>query len=207
MALKDRFLAALEILPEPGLKKFLDVPIPVMREGGDYNDVEAAIQEQGKLAANINDILKAFEGLTLIDLILRVGSHNPALQGMLLASLQVMGGAAMGKIKINLPAKGAAIPLAEGEKSIEIDIALSIEGGGEVQDVTVEVSGPDSQAVQVSSAGEGKPYTGTVLLSEPGDYSLSATATFKEGEGDAITASSSFSVTVPAPAPESPEGE
>lgn len=84
---KQQFINALNTTPE-GIDDFLETPIPVVASISNPTDVDGAIVAQGQLAYNINEILRAFGGLTIVELLLRIGQHNSVLQGALLAALE-----------------------------------------------------------------------------------------------------------------------
>lgn len=69
-----------DLLPD-GLAGYLDTPIPTMQSGvWPISDVDTAIIMQGILAFNINEILRQFEGLHLIQIFMHLAQHNEVLQ-------------------------------------------------------------------------------------------------------------------------------
>lgn len=88
---KELLIEALNSTPD-GIDAFLETGIPALLTIGEPTTVDAAIIAQGQLAYNLNLVLKAFEGLTPIELLLRIGQHNSVLQGALLAGLELVSG-------------------------------------------------------------------------------------------------------------------
>lgn len=89
MSLKEDFLGLIDEVPEGISDK--NYPIPTLPVIGWPEDEEAAIIAQGQLASNINVILKTFEGLTPVELLLRVGQRSNVMKGLLLACLEYLG--------------------------------------------------------------------------------------------------------------------
>ena len=84
---KQQFITALNTTPD-GIDEFLETPIPTVDSFTKPTDIDSSIIAQGVLAYNINEILRAFGGLTIVELLLRIGQHNSVLQGALLAGLE-----------------------------------------------------------------------------------------------------------------------
>lgn len=90
MGVKEDLITAINYTPD-GINSKLNTGIPALDATTLPTDVDSAILTQGILAHNINQILKAFEGLTPVELLLRIGQKSPALQGAFLSGLEFVG--------------------------------------------------------------------------------------------------------------------
>ncbi len=77
-------------LPE-SLVRLSAVGIPELDEIASPTTVEAAIIATGQLSANVNEILRVFAGLPLVELILRNGGRNPLLKALVIAAYDIFG--------------------------------------------------------------------------------------------------------------------
>lgn len=109
MGIKDQFIQALDEVPE-GISEFTSRAIPTFPVVGWPEDVDAAIIAQGQLAANINILLKTFEGLTPVELLLRLGQRNDVMKAMLLAGLQYISEQTLHEFTILEPGEGQSYP-------------------------------------------------------------------------------------------------
>jgi len=87
-------------LPE-GVRDFVNTEIPALQPTSSPSDVDGAIIAQGILAHNLNEILRAFQGMTLAAIPLYIGQLNTVNQGLLCAALEFVGGS--GDLKIIAP--------------------------------------------------------------------------------------------------------
>jgi hypothetical protein len=90
MSIKDDFLAALDADFPSALNDLLDRTIPNIPTIGWPTEVEDAIIAQGQLASNINVILKQFEGLPVVQMMMHLGQKNRTVQNLLLTSLEYL---------------------------------------------------------------------------------------------------------------------
>lgn len=106
MNAKTDFVTALQTLPDE-LKEYLSKTIPALQVIPLPTDEKTATVAQGILAYNINLILKQYEGLPLLPMLLRAGQLNPVFQGILLASLEYIDGSDKAKLDVLTPERGA----------------------------------------------------------------------------------------------------
>lgn len=113
---------AFDFLPE-GLAEFLDTPIPSIGSITSPSTVDEAIMAQGQLAKNINDILKAFEGLHLIKIFMHLAQHNEV--------LQLIGGATVQYLWANsdftIIEPNENVSYAPGENTVSIQITAGLD--------------------------------------------------------------------------------
>lgn len=86
---KQNFITALRQTPD-GIAGFLTAAIPEPPACSVPTDVDAAIIANGVCAAYVLDLFRPFAGLTLVELLLRIGQHNSVTESMLLAGLQYL---------------------------------------------------------------------------------------------------------------------
>lgn len=173
MGVKDQFLQALDEVPE-GLTGFTTKVIPSLESFSSPSDVDAAIIAQGKLAYNLNLILKEFEGMTPIELFLRIGQRNTVVKALLLAALQYVSQTELHDFNVSLPQSGIV------HTPGQIDFAAKVTTG--LDDLTafyVNVTGPENKTVQLSPNEEDETlFEGQEEFSQTGLYTAVFTAEF-----------------------------
>jgi hypothetical protein len=92
MSVKRDFIEAVRLTPD-GIQDFLETPIPAAPTISTPADVDAAIIASGVLSKFLLDLFAPFEGLTPIELLLRIGQHNNVLESAMLAGLEYIEGA------------------------------------------------------------------------------------------------------------------
>jgi len=117
----------------PGIDDFIGTPIPELEEITSTFDADNPTQNNEILAYNVNKILKTFEGLIPVELILRIGQKNETIQAMLLAGLEYIGA---GEASMTVVA-----PVASGEYYGWFDSWIVNVTGGMVTSVSVTVDG------------------------------------------------------------------
>jgi hypothetical protein len=152
------FLNSLNVVPTAVLD-FVDTPIPDFIETSEPTTVDEAIVTQGILAHNLNDLLMAYSGLPVVDLILRVGQRNTVLQSLLLACLEYRSPDIAGEFEIVQPENDSWYY--DGD---EITFQANVtEGLADVTGFRVLFS-TGSNTVTLSSEGSGSLFTGTTTL-------------------------------------------
>lgn len=188
MGIKEDFLQALDEVPA-GLTEFTDRAIPTFPVVGWPEDVDAAIIAQGQLAANINILLKTFEGLTPVELLLRLGQRNEVMKAMLLAGLQYVSSQSLHEFTIIAPGEGQSYP--SGNIQFQAQVTSGLE---DLYLFQVEV---DGETVSLGSNEEDETlWEGEKELSE-GEYSAIFQAHFGDTD-DPYIAEHSVSFTVSA---------
>jgi hypothetical protein len=91
-ALKQEFIEAVRLTPD-GIVDFLATPLPAAPTISTPADADAAILASGILSKYLLDLFATFEGLTPIELLLRIGQHNSVLESAMLAGLEYIEGA------------------------------------------------------------------------------------------------------------------
>lgn len=187
MGVKDQFLQALDEVPE-GISGFTDRAIPTFPVVGWPEDVDAAIIAQGQLAANINILLKTFEGLTPVELLLRLGQRNEVMKAMLLAGLQYLSEQSLHDFTILEPEEGQSY--SAGSISFKAQITSGLD---DLYLFQVEV---DEETFSLGSNEEDETiWEGEKELSE-GEYEATFTASFGDTDDPYLVEHSvSFSVT------------
>jgi hypothetical protein len=188
---KSAFVAALQETPD-SIKNFLEVQIPDFQDISWPTDSDAAIIANGQLAYNVNLLLKQFSGLTLIELLLRIGQHNPVTQGILLSCLEYLPGSQTSKVLFVAPQVGGIYYGWFSEWQVRI------QGDEKPSKVTCLINGEE---FDLSPGAE----TGVYEASWPvaiGEWQATATATFATHTGEALAG---FSIRHWADAPTTPE--
>lgn len=173
MGLKEQFLQALDEVPG-GIANFTETAIPTLATISDPSDVDSAIIAQGKLAYNLNLILKEFEGMTPIELFLRIGQRNTVVKALLLAALQYVSQTELHDFNILLPESGIV------HTPGQIDFTAEVTTG--LDDLTafyVDVTGPENKIVQLAQNEENKNrFEGQEEFTQTGLYTAVFTAEF-----------------------------
>lgn len=189
-AAKQAFIEAVRTTPE-GISGFLTTAIPAAPGIPTPADVDAAIIANGICAKYICDFFAAFNGLTPIELLLRIGQHNNVLESAMIAGLEYIEGSDSDEddIKILSPVAEQTYPAG--------DIAFSAEAAnGECSGIYVSV-GPH-QSKQLAGGDL------MLALGAEGTYTAVFTGVFEDGP---VTQSVTFYVTedgAPPPEPEPP---
>lgn len=108
MDAKTAFLDQIVADLPAGIKDHLETPIPAFVATTSPTDVDSAIIVQGILAHNLNEVGRAFEGLTLAAIPMYIAQLNTVNQGMLLSALEFIGGS--GDFRIISPTAGGSYP-------------------------------------------------------------------------------------------------
>jgi len=124
-------------------------------------DVDAAIIEQGKLAAKLNKLLDDLNGLSLVELALRIGQKNVTSKLMLLAGVEAIEETDDEGFVVLEPQEGKEYQ--PGEIIIKVKV-----NDDDIQEISVSVDDGDSQTLTRANGFSGS------LLPIPGDR----TATF-----------------------------
>jgi hypothetical protein len=90
MSAKEAFWGAIDADLPDSIRNLLEVTLDCAGVAAPA-DVDAAIIEQGKLAAKLNKLLDDLQGLSLVALALRIGQHNVTAKHLLFAGLQYLG--------------------------------------------------------------------------------------------------------------------
>jgi len=196
-ALKQTFLEAVRLTPE-GIENFLTTPIPTLAEISQPSDVDSAIIANGVLAYNLNLIFKAFEGLTPVELFLRIGQHNSVLESAMIAGMEYIQGSDSAENGITITAPESGVSYSPGEMKFACAVQNAFATG-----CTMELDGQSVKMLSVNNS----TYQQYVTVTTTGDHSVSMTATFEDGNTQ--SASVSFSIAEPGeePPPEPPGGE
>lgn len=196
--LKQQFIDAFRATPD-GISEFLTAPVPTLETITSPADVDAAIIAQGKLAANLNLILKTFEGLTPIELLLRIGSHSPVAEIAALAGWQyINASSAQQDFSITAPTAGSTYQPG--------NLRLSCSAGnGQIKQVAVEIEGQSPIALE--SSDDGLSFYGYARFEaeETGEFTATFSALFSDDSTQ--TASVSFTIDAEAEEAELAEGE
>lgn len=182
MGLKEDYLDALQELPN-GIKDFLTTPLPIFFVVGWPEDVDAAIIAQGQLAANINMLLKTFEGLTPVELFLRIGQYNTVLRDMLLTGMEYVS-KSLHTFEIEEPQAD------QYSETDDIPIRVVITDGEEfIESVSCNISGGVGTYDLMQDTEDPSVFTGEIMLA-PDTYIFTFTATFTDTNyqpGESIT--------------------
>lgn len=173
MGVKEAFLQALDEVPE-GISEFTDRPIPAFSVVGWPEDVDAAIIAQGQLAANLNILLKTFEGLTPVELLLRLGQRNEVMKAMLLAGLQYVSQTELHDFNILVPESGIVHTPGQIDFAAEV-----ITGLDDLTAFSVDVTGPENKTIQLAQdEGNENRFEGQAEFTQTGLYTAVFTAEF-----------------------------
>ena len=203
MGLKAEFITALRNTPD-GIAGFTTTVIPTLTEIATPTTVDEAIIVQGVLAANLNLILKMFEGLTPVELLLRIGQHSNVAEALLLSGLEYLaeteGDNAAHDFTVTEPVAGTTY--AQGDVRI---IVTAKNGTLAMVAVTVSDDYQTSVDIALTADEEGATFYGYARCEEIGAYAFDFTATFN----DEKTATDAVTVTIATESADTtnPEGE
>jgi hypothetical protein len=96
--MKQLFFDLLDYEIPDDVALYAKIQIPDIASISSPTDVDEAIIAQGKLAANVNMILKAFAGLAPVELLLRNGGRNPLLKALVAASYEMIAEITSGRL-------------------------------------------------------------------------------------------------------------
>lgn len=177
---KQSFIDALNTTPD-GIDAFLETPIPTVAAFAMPTDVDSSIIAQGKLAYNINEILRAFGGLTPIELLLRIGQHNSVLQGALLAGLEYIEQEGYEFTIVSPTPTGIYSPTQEIQFAADLETQ---EDFNKCSGIVVEVIVPPTQnegqltqQITLERIGDQQAYVKNIVLTMPTVYNLPITLT------------------------------
>ena len=194
MAVKADFITALRTTPE-GIQGFLTTPIPTLTAISDPADVDAAILAQGILSANINKILQTFEGLTPIELILRVGQHSNVTEAMLFAGLEYIQDAAGANAQHDF----TIVDPTDGQAYTPGNLRVQVAGkNGTLQQVAAEIAGHAPTALDMDAQGT---FWGFLRVEELGAATVTCTALFTDGSTDSRSVTVTIAEVVADPQP------
>lgn len=181
MSQKDQLIRSLqEDLPEAGLLPFVSVAIPALEDIDVPATTDDAIIAQGVLAANINTILQAFEGLTPVELLLRIGQRSSTALALLLASLECTTSVTH-DFDIISPDSGNVYYL---DQEIQVTMSL-LSGAPACTSVSCIIAEAGMQFALVEVTDSPGDWTANIFLplgSDEGDYTFSITAIFSDTE-------------------------
>jgi hypothetical protein len=129
MSLKSDYITDLRKTPD-GIAEFLEVGWPAFVPTALPATVDAAQIVQGILAHNLNTALALYEGLYVVELLLRIGQHSAPIEAMCLAGLEY---------------------LSESNAQQEFEIKEPVDGQTYTQgDLRIVVAAKSSQIAQVA---------------------------------------------------------
>lgn len=208
MGLKSTFIESLRQTPE-GINAFLNTAIPPLEATTKPTTVDDAQITQGILAHNFNLILKPLEGLTPIELLLRIGQHSNVAEAMLFSGLEYIEDpeSAEKDFTIKEPV--------EGTKYAQGDIRIIVEAkNGTIGSVTVNCNDPFVEEeggiefdVELNADETGTTFYGMARCEGIGEWILTFTVTFNDSEKTIKTASVAFEIAVADEDTTNPEGE
>jgi hypothetical protein len=191
MSVKAEFIEKIRATPD-GISGFLTKPIPALEDIAMPTDVDSSILAQGKFCVNVNKIALQFVGLTLVELILRVGQHSNVAEALLFAGLEYLQAS-------NAQQDFVILEPADGQAYTPGNVRLRAKAkNGTLTQVAVEVG---SKAVALDNT-DGV-FEGFVALETVGDY----TATFSALFDDQATKTASVSFTLAEAAADDPPDE
>lgn len=201
MSVKTDFIQDFRATPE-GIATFLETEIPTLAAISTPVDVDAAIIAQGVLAMNLNLILKAFEGLTPIELILRIGQHNSVLESAMLAGLEYLEGDtenAQTDFEILEPSAGTTYLPGNVRFNVRVN-------NGHIVQMAVEIG---ELAPIALDSDDGNAFYGYAHIEDVGSYTATVTALFDNDATQTGTVSFVLATSTepPTPEPAAPDGE
>jgi len=171
MSVKTDFAEALRTTPD-GISAFLETEIPEFSEIALPTTEAEAIIAQGILAYNVNLLLKAFEGLTIVELLLRIGQHNNVAEAMLFSGLEYLQDAGANT-------EFDIIEPVDGKSYAAGDIRIVVKSKGKISTVDVTVDHNSIQdTVNLAADNTGKMFYGFVRCDETFDYTFTFSASF-----------------------------
>ena len=181
MSLKSDFITSLRSTPA-GITGFTATVIPALEAFAKPTTVDEAAIAQGVLAYNLNQIFKSFEGLTIVELLLRIGQHSNVAEAMLLSGLEYD-------------------EESGGENTIEVQHpgADAIYLPGDLQIIVKEVNGAPKKVTAaleetaITLDGQEGFWVGTITLETAGEYTLQVNAEFDKGDPAAVDVKFSIS--------------
>lgn len=185
MDVKSDYLTSLRDLPE-GLKVFLETPLPTPPVVSQPTTEEEGNIVQGVLAYFILECFRPFGGFMPLKAILRVGSHSPVMEDILLTGLEYIGEQTQ-NFEIVEPVNGKAY--APG------DIRIVVKGKGNIVAVTVTVDVNNKQfEVALTPDNAGKIFVGYARCEEIFEYVFTAKAEFNDDAGTTGTATATITI-------------
>jgi hypothetical protein len=187
-ALKQTFIEAVRLTPD-GIVDFLATPLPAAPTISTPADADAAILASGILSKYLLDLFATFEGLTPIELLLRIGQHNSVLESAMLAGLEYIEGADSAENDITVLEPQDGVSYTPGEMRFIAKVA-----NGFCIGMTLTLGADPIKMVSTDDV-----FTQFVNM-EVGDY----TATFDASFEDTTTQTASVHFTVAEYDPENP---
>lgn len=169
--LKQQFIDAIRQTPS-GIDGFLTAEIPDPPSVDTPADIDAAIIVNGVCAKYVLDLFRPFAGLTIVELMLRIGQHNSVLESAMLSGLEYLTDSqAEHDFEIVEPTDGTVYYPGEMRiTAISKNDTVIKSMTGAIGDDTFEMKAFD---------GEWRQY---VNLMDAGEFTLTLTATFPKGE-------------------------
>lgn len=181
MSVKSDFIEALRQTPD-GINGFLSTPIPTLEATSNPTTTDDAIITQGILAHNLNLIFKTMEGLTPIELLLRIGQHSNVAEVIALSGLEYLGSEQGQDFKILEPTDDGSY--APG------DIRIVVKGKGNISTVTVNVTSSQAEELGITPIDvtlipdeTSALFIGYARCEQVSEYTFTATAEFNDKEG------------------------
>lgn len=205
MSVKSDFITSLRSTPT-GIAGFTETAIPTLEEIAKPTDTDTATIAQGVLAYNLNQIFKTFEGLTLVELLLRIGQHSNVAEAMLLSGLEYIPDTespdTQKDFTIQEPVNDKTY--AQGDMRIVVEAK-----NGKLSTIIVTVSDPflASFEVELSADETGTIFYGIARCEEIGEYTFDFSATFNDAAKTTKTASLTITIAVESEETTNPEGE
>ncbi len=170
MADRSDLITALHEVP-PALAAMMEKTFGTVTSVTPPDNVEDALKVQGVVAANFNNaILMPLSGLPIIELALRIGQNNPAVQAMLLSMLKVSG--SLGKDAFTVTIQdGGSYPVG----ALPITVSVS---GGVAGAESGALSGPENIEFEFDKGGAGKDWTAHPEIATAGEYTLDIAVEF-----------------------------
>ena len=148
---KLQFIQAWDTELPSGVLDHADTPLPTAPTVSTPTTVDEAIIAQGVLSKYLLDVFAAYDGFTLVDLILHIGQRNAVNKAMLLASIQARDKGGKHDIAIDEPS-GSTWDLSENIMFCAVELFGDLTG---LEEVTVTLTKPDLSTVE---AGMSNPF-------------------------------------------------
>lgn len=151
-------------------------------------DIDSAVIASGQAAAEIvNKILQPLAGISIVDLMLYIGTLNPVNMAGLFAGMEFVGTPFITDVDIQSPTPGEIFQLTSYPPGTDIEVEVLIEGYQNLVSLTADITDESSLAL-VQDGGTPSLYSGTIELpsEDPGtgsgtlNYTLNVSATFQD---------------------------
>jgi hypothetical protein len=160
------------------LNECLGMHIPVVEDFAYPDTVDESIVAQGRLAWNINLILKEFQGLPVVRLLLHIGQYNTVLRSALLAGLEFTG---MGKHTFTI-AQPMQDTFSKGESFVNIPLSVIItEGEAKSASVNIDCESENIH-IPITLEKDGDTWSSDVSMGVIGVYTLLFSVHFTDND-------------------------